>query len=300
MELDDFLHPIGRELKLVEKMLLEGSGGETLPFSGLIASLDDGSRGLRSAIVLLSSRFYPADRDKAITLGAAVEMLHTAILAHDALPPSGVASLIPSYILAGDYLLARAAVLVSSLGNVEVTRLFSQALMDIYEGLLCHTLDSHFSIDDYYRNAYLRTASLFAASAEAGALLSGAPSGPREALRSYGHNLGMAFHISREVEELAKGRWGAGALPTLLFLQRHPEKAPLLRGRGKAQELAQMIKESSAPEDSLAQARRFARRAGEALAALPPSRYRRAMRELAHRIGDGELPRLKAAPGGVR
>ena len=149
----------------------------------------------------------------------------------------------------------------------------------------------------YYQRIYSKTASLFAASTETGAILSNAPEPEVQALREYGYNLGMAFQIVDDVldfvgneEELGKPigsdlRQGLITLPTIYFLEAHPEEELITRAlNGQDDEIqaaVEMIKELGAIESSMNEAKEFVTRSRNALAILPHNEYRQAMLDLA-------------------
>lgn len=271
--------------------------------------LSGGGKRLRPALVLLSSKFYPADADKITSLAAAVETLHTATLVHDDLidnaflrrgnPTLNALWNSAATVLTGDYLFARAAAFAAQTESVRVVSIFAQTLMTICGGELKQIFDSdegQTSRDYYYQRIYSKTASLFAASAEAGALLGEAPQTEAQALRDYGYNLGMAFQIVDDILDFAGNeddlgkpigsdlRQGIITLPTIYFLEAHPGDetvARMLSGRDEGVRAAvEMIKESGAIESSVVEAKRFAARSRDALSPLPDNEYRQAMLDL--------------------
>ena len=317
MKVIPILELIHEELERVERKMREAS---RIEYEQLKATLDyllgSGGKRLRPALVLLSSKFYPADADKVTCLAAAVETLHTATLIHDDLidnsflrrgnPTLNTMWNRAATVLTGDYLFARAASFAAETESVRVISIFAQTLMTICSG----ELNQIFGIDGrqptanarkyYYQRIYSKTASLFAASAEAGGLLGDAPEPEAQALRDYGYNLGMAFQIVDDILDFAGNegdlgkpvgsdlRQGIITLPTICFLQAHPEDgtvARVLRSRGEGDDevraAVEMIKESGAIESSTAEARSFAARSRAALSILPHNNYRQAMLDLA-------------------
>ncbi len=276
--------------------------------------LNSGGKRLRPALVLMATRFGAADYEKSIALAAAVEMLHTATLVHDdvvdnALVRRGNPTLNATWprgatILAGDYLFARAANLAAETENVRIISIFSNTLMVICGG----ELDQIFSgfgrtptLDEYHRRIYAKTASLFAAGTETGAILSGLPEAQVQALREYGHHLGMAFQILDDVldftgdqAKLGKPvandlRHGIITLPVILFLENRPDHPTieriLARETPEDSEIMAVVDEiraSGAVEAAVDRARQFTAQAAEALRLLPDNPYRRAMQSLAH------------------
>src|SRR5690606_6596702 len=105
-------------------------------------------------------------------------------------------------ILAGNFMFARAAYFAAETNNPRVIRIFANTLETIVNGEL-HQLSARHDFrqdkDDYYQRIYAKTASLFAAATEAAAILAGLAETEVQALRAYGHNLGMAFQIVDDI-----------------------------------------------------------------------------------------------------
>jgi len=304
---------IGEDLERVERKMREVS---TIEYEQLRTVLDyllgSGGKRLRPALVLLASKFHPADVEKVTSLAAAVETLHTATLIHDDLidnsllrrgnPTLNAIWNSAATVLTGDYLFARAAAFAAETESVRVVSIFAQTLMTICGGELKQIFgnkEEQTTREYYYQRIYSKTASLFAASAETGAILSGAPEPEVQALRDYGYNLGMAFQIVDDVldfvgdeDELGKPigsdlRQGVITLPTIYFLEAYPEDetvtrvlSGLDRGDDAMRAAVGVIKGSGAIESSIAEAREFAARSRDALSILPCNEYRQAMLDL--------------------
>jgi len=311
LEIIPIFELIREDLERVERKMREVS---TIEYEQLRTALDyllgGGGKRLRPALVLLASKFHPADVDKVTSLAAAVETLHTATLIHDDLidnsllrrgnPTLNAIWNSAATVLTGDYLFARAAAFAAETKSVRVVSIFAQTLMTICGGELRQIFSNaerQTTRDYYYQRTYSKTASLFAASAETGAILSGAAEPEVQALRDYGHNLGMAFQIVDDIldftgdeSELGKPigsdlRQGIVTLPAIHFLEAYPGDetvARVLSGQNEwVQAAVEMIRASGAIESSAAEARRFAARSREALSILPHNEYRQAMLDLA-------------------
>ncbi|MDY7040799.1 MAG: polyprenyl synthetase family protein [Chloroflexota bacterium] len=306
-------YPIREALECVERKMHQAVQTEHERLTEVLEYLvHSGGKRIRPALVILSSRFHPADEDGVIALAAAVEMLHTATLIHDDLIDEsflrrGLPTLNSHWspgatILTGDYLFSCAASLAAETQNVRVMSIFSRTLAIICGGEL-HQLfsgrDKLPTVDDYYRRISSKTASLFAASAEAGAVLSNAPEDQVRALRDYGHNLGTAFQIIDDVldfvgDEGKTGkpigsdlRQGIATLPTLYFLYKGngPDVVTqvldgTLRDELSASAAIDAIRASGAIDATIAEASHFSRRGQEALEALPDNLYRRILFDL--------------------
>ncbi|MBC8448481.1 MAG: polyprenyl synthetase family protein [Chloroflexi bacterium] len=317
------LEPVQEELALVEAKLRGVTVGAYAPLAAALqALLDSGGKRLRPTLAILSARFYPsANLEAVVAAAAALEMLHTATLVHDdlidgALLRRGNATLNASWnqgstVLAGDYIFAQAAAFAAETENPRVISLFAQTLMAICDGELRQIfghLDWEQPEEEYYRRIFSKTASLFAASAESGAVLSGAPEMAVQSLRDYGRYLGMAFQVVDDVldftgDEEVMGkpvgsdlRQGTLTLPVFYFLQNHPERREALRaliegadGDDGLAQAVEMIRFSSAIEAARGEARGFIAQAKEALRSLPAVEPRQTLHELADFVVERHL-----------
>ncbi|MGD1994297.1 MAG: polyprenyl synthetase family protein [Anaerolineae bacterium] len=308
-----FLELISDELERVEALLRERPPGQHPAVGGAVEHLaDGGGKRLRPALVLLSSYLCGAARERAVYAAVGVEMLHTATLVHDdlidgALMRRGVETLNAQWtpaatVLTGDYVFARAAYLVAQTDSVRLMQRFAETLMTICNGEIRQLFDGQsasLSREAYERRIYAKTASLIVLSAEAGAILGQADEEKVTALRAYGDRVGMAFQIMDDVLDFVADRdvlgkpvgsdlrQGLVTLPVLLFLEREPDHPVVLQAleetpsREVAEEAARVVAASSALEQAVDVARRYAEEARQALQVFPDSPYRAALLELA-------------------
>jgi octaprenyl-diphosphate synthase len=164
----------------------------------------------RPTLLLLCSGVDDQECEDALTLAAVVELVHLATLVHDdAVDHSVLRRGLPTVnalwthqvsVIMGDYLYSKGVSELARVGNLEALAVLARAANEMSVGEM-RQLTSYdaldFSEDDYYRLIAAKTASLMAAACEMGAI-SGAPD-YREALASYGHNLGMAFQIADDL-----------------------------------------------------------------------------------------------------
>jgi len=298
------------EVKLREKPQLEYE----ILTAAIEHLLSSGGKRVRPALVILASRLYSAEiGTEVLALAAAVEMLHTASLVHDdlidgALLRRGIPTLNAQWtpgatILTGDYLFARAAGLAAQSGSLRVMDIFAETLMVICTGELKQQfsdLQTRAQRDDYHARIYAKTASLFALATEAAAVLARAPGDEITALREYGLNLGMAFQIVDDVldfigDETRLGkpvgsdlRQGVITLPTLCYLEQHPDDGLIVRllreGRGSEEDIhraVEAIRRSGATDTALDEAQDFAQRSLQALKQVPSGFPCQAMQDLA-------------------
>jgi geranylgeranyl pyrophosphate synthase len=231
------------DLLLVQSRLEEAAQIDYPGVADLILGLlRAGGKRLRPLILLLAGRAFENNRDALVTAGAGVELLHTASLVHDdTVDRAGMRrgrptlnSILPSgaVILLGDFLFAQSAMLAAATNSPRVVSIFASTLADICDGQLreiffAHRLDQ--SHQEYERRIFGKTASLFAGSAEMGAIIGNAPEPAVKALRQYGSDVGMAFQIVDDVLDLREGSsqlgkpaghdltQGTVTLPTIIY-----------------------------------------------------------------------------------
>jgi geranylgeranyl pyrophosphate synthase len=309
--------PVQNDLRLVEDSIRRVGLVEYPLLAELLQHvLVTRGKRVRPALVLLSASFHEYRLEYLVPLATAIELLHTATLVHDDLiDNSPVRRGIPTLhsrtskaatVLVGDYLFANAAAICTETRNVRVMRVFGEALMTICDGELKQLFTAGFwrqSRDEYYQKIEKKTASLLRTASETGAILSGAPEDHIEALRQYGHYLGMAFQVVDDVldyvgieAELGKPigsdlRQGMITLPGLRLLELDPSNRALHRifDEGDANDDAirdavDAVKSSGAIPFALDEARRFARLAVGHLAELPDSPGRRALENLSEYV----------------
>ncbi|MFA4951540.1 polyprenyl synthetase family protein [Brevundimonas sp.] len=170
-----------------------------------------GGKRLRPLLTVAAARAAGAagDIEAPVKLAAAVEFIHTATLLHDDVVDASqlrrgkvAAHLIwgaPSSVLVGDFLFARAFELMVETGQMRALGILARASSVIAEGevlQLTRAHDLNLDQETYLRIISAKTAELFAAAAEAGAVGAGAGDKTVEALRSYGLNLGLAFQLA--------------------------------------------------------------------------------------------------------
>ena len=298
IESDGLYGPVQRDIERVDT-LLRSLRPENFPFLGNILDhlLDAGGKRARPATTLLAGRMGKYNLDLLVPLAASIELLHTATLVHDdvidAAPTrrgKATANALAdnaASVMVGDYMFAHSAELVARTGNIEVIRLFARTLMEIATGELQQDLSAYEygqSTMQYFNRIYGKTASLFATSAQGGAMIAGLSDEQALALRAYGENMGMAFQVMDDIldftgneDEMGKPvgsdlMHGTLTLPALLLVERHPDDNPVEKffdgEHDKDEHLKQaieMIRESDILDESLAVAHDFRDKALKAL-----------------------------------
>jgi len=277
--------------------------------------INAGGKRLRPLLTVAASRVAGGRGESALKLAAAVEFIHTATLLHDDVVDASqlrrgrtAAHLIwgaPQAVLVGDFLFARAFELMVETGVMRALEILARASRVIAEGEVLQLTRAHdLDLDQavYLEIITAKTAALFAAAAEAGAVSAGVPVARSDALRDFGMNLGLAFQLADDAldyggatETLGKNagddfREGKATLPLILGLGRLParERPFFERTVGRREQTdddfrraRDLIAGCGALDATLALAADYAGRAKRALAAFPASDWREGLEALA-------------------
>ncbi len=275
--------------------------------------VNSGGKRLRPVLLLLSARAFGYSGDKHATLSAVVEFIHTATLLHDDVVDASelrrgreTANTIwgnEASVLVGDFLYSRAFQMMVDVGNMRVMEILANATNTIAEGevlqlLNCHEPDT--TEESYLSVIRYKTAKLFEAAAQLGAVLCQRSEAEIDAMARYGMHLGTAYQLvddvldySASAQEIGKnvGDDLAEGKPTLplIYAMRHGSAAQVqvLRkaieqgGRGYIDEVVEAIESTKALEYTARSARQEADMAVQALAELPGSPYKDALLTLA-------------------
>ena len=277
--------------------------------------IEAGGKRLRPLLTVVAARLAGGRDDAALKLAAAVEFIHTATLLHDDVVDGShlrrgkvAAHLIwgaLSSVLVGDFLFARAFELMVETGSMRAMDILARAARVIAEGevlQLSRAHDVNLSQETYLEIISAKTAELFAAAAEAGAVAACGGATQAAALRAYGFNLGLAFQLADDAldyggatETLGKNagddfREGKATLPLLLAIlrtgPREREFWERVIGRqdqadGDFWRARELIVGTGALDAALDLAADYADRAKAALAIFPPSALRNGLEALA-------------------
>jgi octaprenyl-diphosphate synthase len=274
-----------------------------------------GGKRLRPLLTVGAARLAGGRGDAALKLAAAVEFIHTATLLHDDVVDSSqlrrgkvAAHLIwgaPSSVLVGDFLFARAFELMVETGSMRALEILARASRVIAEGEVLQLTRSHdlkLSQSVYLEIIGAKTAELFAAAAEAGAVSAGADERGAAALRSFGHSLGLAFQLADDAldydgstETLGKNagddfREGKATLPLILAISRSGAReaafwerviVPKEQTEADFRRAHDLVVATGALSSTLDLAADYAAAAKSALSAFPAGDWREALQSLA-------------------
>jgi octaprenyl-diphosphate synthase len=170
--------------------------------------VEAGGKRLRPMLTLAAARMCGYEGDRHVHLAATVEFIHTATLLHDDVVDESrqrrgrpTANLLwdnKSSVLVGDYLFARAFQLMVETGSLRVLDILSNAAATIAEGeVLQLTAAQNLATTEgiYLKVVRGKTAALFSAATEVGAVIAGRDEATSRALHTYGDALGIAFQI---------------------------------------------------------------------------------------------------------
>ncbi|MBI4544354.1 MAG: polyprenyl synthetase family protein [Gemmatimonadetes bacterium] len=266
---------------------------------------------LRPTLLLLSNEVGGRPGARAVTVAAAVELVHLATLVHDdAVDHSVLRRGMPTVnalwnhqtaIIMGDYLYSRSVSELALLGDLELIRVLARAANEMSVGEMrqltaCDALRT--SESDYYRLIACKTASLMSAACEMGAL-TGEPS-QRESLARFGHYLGMAFQIADDLLDYTETEAVTGK-PAGHDLREHKVTLPLIaslsaaNGAGRREiedffadpepaddgiaRMVELVREYGGLEYSRRRAAEYGARAAAALVGLPAGEAAECLRD---------------------
>ncbi|MFN8682708.1 polyprenyl synthetase family protein [Paracoccus sp. P2] len=277
--------------------------------------VEAGGKRLRPMLVLAAARLCGYGGDSHVLLAAAVEFIHTATLLHDDVVDESrqrrgrpTANLLwdnKSSVLVGDYLFARSFQLMADTESMQVMRILANASATIAEGevlQLTAAQDVSTTEDTYIQIVRGKTAALFSAATEAGAVVAGADPAVQRALFDYGDALGIAFQIVDDLLDYGGSTTTIGknvgddfrerklTLPVIKAIARADEaerafwERTIGQGRQDEADLAtalEILRRREALEAARADAIAWAGRAKAALQAAPDQPLRRILADLA-------------------
>jgi len=272
-----------------------------------------GGKRLRPVLTILSGKVLGYDEDPLYALAAMVEFIHTSTLLHDDVVDESelrrgrkTANNMfgnAAAVLVGDFLYTRAFQLMVSSGSLKILDVMADATNIIAEGEVLQLMNignTNITEAEYVQVIQYKTAKLFEAAAQVGAILAGATPEQETALKDYGRHIGTAFQIiddvldySGNIEEIGKnvGDDLAEGKPTLpliyLMNQGSQEAAADVRAalqnadRSYFEKIHAHVAASDALSYCIEQAKAAAGKAAACLDVLPDNEATRAMRQLA-------------------
>jgi octaprenyl-diphosphate synthase len=272
-----------------------------------------GGKRLRPALVFLAAGAAGYRGEHHVELAAVVEFIHTATLLHDDVVDEselrrGRRTANDEFgnaasVLVGDFLYSRAFQMMVAVRNMRVMEVLADATNAIAEGEVLQLLNTHnFAVTEaaYLEVIRRKTAKLFEAAAQLGAILGEASAELERGLARYGMHLGTAFQLIDDVLDYSGDaahtgknlgddlKEGKPTLPLIHVMQRgSPAQAAVVRsaiehgGREDFSAVLEAIHATGALDYARNRAKEEARSACEAIIALPNSSFRDSLLELA-------------------
>lgn len=273
-----------------------------------------GGKRLRPLLVLLAARALGYAGKQHITLATLIEFMHTSTLLHDDVvdesslrrgkqTANDAWGNAPS-VLVGDFLYSRSFQMMVDVGSMRIMAILSAATCIIAEGevqQLTNIGNPSISEDDYFATIQGKTAQLFEAASQSGAVIAEATPEQEQALKLYGRYLGLAFQLVDDLldyqgdakamgknvgDDLAEGK---PTLPLLRAMEKGtPEQAKLIRqairkgGLDQLDAVLEIVRTTGALDYTRTRAEEMAAKALAQLEVLPPSEFRDTMEHLAH------------------
>lgn len=240
-------------------------------------------------------------RSRQVQLGQVTEMIHVATVIHDEvfendeIQEGGYSTKIAAKVLGGDYLLARASVLLAKLQHSQVVELMASALDSLVQGQMALREQSK-DLEDYLQKSWLKTASLISSSCKSAALISGYEENHdiTQAAEEFGYHFGIVYQIVDDILSFKKEKKPRSELqasfataPILYASEVEPALKPLLQRnfseKGDVAMGFKLAKGTDCIERSYHLAEFHAQKGLEALQHLPAGEGRDALKVLMHR-----------------
>ncbi len=303
---------VAEDMEAVNELILSRLGSDVSMIPDLATHLiDSGGKRLRPMLTLICARMCGYTGEDHVRLAASVEFMHTATLLHDDVVDESdlrsgqkTARLIwgnQASVLVGDFLLGRAFKMMVETKSLRALEILSEAASIIAEGevmQLATAKDTSTTEDAYLKVISAKTAALFAAATEIGAVVAGLNGEKAAALESYGRNLGIAFQLvddaldySGKAATLGKNvgddfREGKITLPVVLSFRRGDDEERAFWRRtlqdgdqqeGDIERAFDLMSRHNAIEDTVTRARHYGDMARDALGIFPSSERRDAL-----------------------
>ena len=313
MKLEQLYNLIGPDMKAVDAVIRERLHSEVVLVRQVAEYIiQSGGKRLRPALVLLSAGALGYRGTHHHELAAVVEFIHTATLLHDDVVDESdlrrgrqTANAMfgnAASVLVGDFLYSRAFQMMVEIDDMRIMRVLSDATNVIAEGEVLQLMNCHDAdLDEarYMQVIRYKTAKLFEAAAQLGAIIGGGSPEIERSMADYGMHLGTAFQLIDDVldysgaedetgkhlgDDLAEGK---PTLPLIYVMQNGTaEQAACVRhaiengGRDDFQNVLAAIRATGALAHAKRQATIEAERASAALEVLPASQYKDSLLEL--------------------
>ena len=276
--------------------------------------VDAGGKRLRPMLTLLASKACGIDSQQHIPMAAVIEFIHTATLLHDDVvdmstlrrgrPTANSKWNNPSSVLVGDFIYSRAFQVLVKIGDMRIMKIIADTTNKIAEGEVLQLIaknNPNASEANYMQVIENKTAILFQAAAQCGALLANADEASEKGLQNFGKSIGMAFQLIDDVldyagdatdlgknigDDLAEGK---PTLPLIYAIEKgDKQQQKLIQQALRTEQLnpemlkdvIEIVRQSGGLEYTQSLAKAQSKAALNCLQALPDSEYRQAMKAM--------------------
>ena len=307
--------PVENDFQKVNKFIVEQLHSEV----SLVESIghyivEAGGKRMRPILVLLAAKGSGVESELHIPMAAVIEFIHTATLLHDDVvdmsqlrrgrPTVNSEWNNPSSVLVGDFIYSRAFQILVEVSDMRIMEIIANTTNKIAEGEVLQLIEKSnpkSSEESYMRVITNKTAILFQAAAQCGAILAKSDSKTEKALRSFGMQLGIAFQLVDDVldysgnaddlgknigDDLAEGK---STLPLIYALRNgsHSQRdviAKSLKVESLSKDMLENVIEIVQNCGGIDYTRRLAEtraeRAAKHLNSLPASKYRKSLESM--------------------
>jgi len=276
--------------------------------------VDAGGKRLRPMLTLLASKACGIDSQQHIPMAAVIEFIHTATLLHDDVvdmstlrrgrPTANAKWNNPSSVLVGDFIYSRAFQVLVKIGDMRIMKIIADTTNKIAEGEVLQLIAKNnpsASEANYMQVIENKTAILFQAAAQCGALLANADEASEKGLQNFGKSIGMAFQLIDDVldyagdatdlgknigDDLAEGK---PTLPLIYAIEKgDKQQQKLIQQALRTEQLnpemlkdvIEIVRQSGGLEYTQSLAKAQSKAALNYLQVLPDSEYRQAMKAM--------------------
>ncbi|GAA4364926.1 octaprenyl diphosphate synthase [Kangiella marina] len=314
MTLDDIRALVDSDFQATNQMILDRLKSDVVLVDQvghyIVAA---GGKRLRPMLVLLAAKALGYQGQDHAKLAAVIELIHTSTLLHDDVVDESsmrrgreTANELfgnQASVLVGDFLYSRSFQMMVEVDNMKVLNILADTTNEVAAGEVLQLMninDPKVSEDSYYQVIERKTAILFAAATQLGAVLCNASAQIEQGLRDYGLQLGIAFQLiddaldyASNAEDMGKNvgddlAEGKPTLPLIYALtQSNDDDQAVIRkaieqgGLDDLERILAIVNSTDAIEYTYQAAEKAVKRAINALAPLPDNEFKVALIELA-------------------
>jgi heptaprenyl diphosphate synthase len=307
---------LNSDLNVIEDELEETIKAESpLLHQASLHLLQAGGKRIRPVFVLLAAKFGNYDINNIKNVAVSLELIHMASLVHDDVIDDaelrrGKPTIKAKWdnkiaMYTGDYIFARALELITNVENPHAHKILSHTLVELCIGEIEQIKDKYNydqNVRTYFRRIKRKTAMLIAVSCQLGAIAANVEDEIHKKLFKFGYFVGMSYQIIDDVldfvgteKELGKPaggdlHQGNITLPVLFAMEDRAIREEIIKvhegtKRSDIEEIIKLVKNSGAIEKSLLISDKYLQKALEVLEELPPSKSKKALRDIAKFIG---------------